>query len=85
MWLKDFDWQALIDKKLVAPYKPEQNQENFDKQQANNLAAWKEDTSAEQLRENQLLLKRPSIQELFDGYYFDHLQREESSATKPQA
>jgi len=52
VWLKDFDWQALLEKKIPAPYQPEQNTENFDKAQAMNVAAWKEDNSAEQLREN---------------------------------
>jgi len=46
---------------MEAPYKPESNTENFDKQQANNVAAWKEDHSAEQQKENFLMLKRNSI------------------------
>ena len=31
IWLRDFDWQALLEKKIEAPYKPEQNADNFDK------------------------------------------------------
>jgi hypothetical protein len=30
VWLKDFNWQALLEKKLVAPFIPDKNQENFD-------------------------------------------------------
>jgi serine/threonine protein kinase len=30
VWLKDYNWQALLEKKLVAPYMPDKNQENFD-------------------------------------------------------
>jgi hypothetical protein len=41
-----------LEKKIVAPYQPEPNTDNFDKQQANNVGAWKEDVSADQLREN---------------------------------
>jgi hypothetical protein len=55
---------------------PEANADNFDKQQANNVAAWKEDLSADQVRENHILLKRPSIQALFEGYEFDAISRE---------
>jgi hypothetical protein len=45
VWLKDFDWQALIDKRMEAPYQPEKESENFDKAQAQNPNAWKEDHS----------------------------------------
>lgn len=31
IWLRDFDWQALLKKKLDAPYKPHQTADNFDK------------------------------------------------------
>jgi protein kinase A len=43
VWLRDFDWQSLLEKKMKAPYLPEQNADNFDKVQANNLAAWKDE------------------------------------------
>lgn len=56
---------------MPAPYQPDKNAENFNKAQANNVAAWKEDLSAEQQVENCYLLKRKSIQALFDGYYFE--------------
>jgi len=37
---------------MKAPYLPEQNADNFDKAQANNLAAWKDEITPEQLKEN---------------------------------
>jgi len=80
VWLKDFNWQALLEKKLAAPYLPEQNDDNFDAKQANGADPWKEE-NAELLRQNSLLLRRNSIQNLFSGYYYDldliRLQKEE--------
>ncbi len=49
VWLKDFNWQALLEKKLVAPLIPEKNQENFDQKQANANDPWK-DENQEQLK-----------------------------------
>ena len=43
MWLKDYNWQALLDKKLQAPYVPEQSDDNFDAKQANGADPWKEE------------------------------------------
>jgi hypothetical protein len=31
VWLRDYDWQSLLEKKIDAPYKPELNVDNFDK------------------------------------------------------
>jgi hypothetical protein len=30
VWIKDYNWQALLDKKLPAPYFPESKDDNFD-------------------------------------------------------
>jgi serine/threonine kinase 32 len=35
-WFKDFDWEALNDYKIQAPYIPDQNLENFDQNHVNN-------------------------------------------------
>ena len=70
MWVKDYNWQALIEKKLPAPYKPSQQEDNFDSKQANGRDIWKEE-NADLLRQNSLLLRRNSIQNLFKGYYYD--------------
>lgn len=44
--------------------------DNFDAKQANGNDPWKEE-NAELLRQNSLLLRRNSIQNLFSGYYYD--------------
>jgi len=31
VWFRDYDWKALFDKKIKAPYQPDPNAENFDK------------------------------------------------------
>ena len=49
VWLKDYNWQALLDKKLPAPYLPEQTDDNFDAKQANGPDPWK-DENADLLR-----------------------------------
>jgi len=43
--MKDFNWQALLDKKLTAPYTPEKAQDNFDQKQANAVDPWKEENA----------------------------------------
>ena len=58
--MKDYNWQALIEKKLPAPYKPNQLEDNFDAKQANGRDIWKEE-NADLLRQNALLLMRNSI------------------------
>jgi hypothetical protein len=41
--MRDFDWTALLEKRLEAPYKPSKETDNFDKAQANNEGGWKND------------------------------------------
>jgi hypothetical protein len=41
--MRDFDWNGLLEKRIDAPYKPQQQVDNFDKVQANNDAGWKND------------------------------------------
>lgn len=66
-WFKDINWQQLINKKLVAPFIPSKQEDNFDLKHVNNNE-WKD---ADLVKDNQLLLRRNSIQALFKGYYFD--------------
>ncbi len=47
VWLKDYNWQALLNKTMTAPYLPSKTADNFDEKQA-NADNWKED--AELLR-----------------------------------
>lgn len=69
IWMREFDWQSLLEKRMEAPYKPAQNTDNFDKAQANKEDNWKGD-DIEQIKENILMLQRASIQALFDGYNY---------------
>jgi len=66
IWFKSYDWQGLLDKKVEAPYKPAANTDNFDKAQANKA----DNDDPEQMKEHHLMLQRPSIQALFDGYHY---------------
>ena len=70
VWLRDVDWQALLEKRIPAPYVPSPTEDNFDEKQANGPDKWQEENE-DQLRSNGLLLRRDSIQNLFQGYYFD--------------
>ena len=51
---------------MTAPFVPNIQNDNFDQNHVNNTE-WKD---AEVVKENALLLRRDSIQELFKGYYF---------------
>jgi len=68
-WLKDYPWQKLYNKELDPPFV---SGEDFDIKQT--LAAaegnW-EDESDEIVKQNTLLLRRNSVQSLFNGYHYD--------------
>lgn len=34
IWLREFDWKALLEKRMDAPFKPPNSNDNFDKKQA---------------------------------------------------
>lgn len=67
IWFKGYDWDALLKKKIPAPFIPPK-EDNFDAKYTNS--DWK-DANTEQMQQNQALLKRPSVQKLFMGYYHD--------------
>ncbi|CAI2363667.1 unnamed protein product [Moneuplotes crassus] len=69
-WLRSIEWQLLIDKKLPAPFVPKTGVDNFDEKQANSPDKWQEENK-ELLDQNEELLRRNSIQNLFGGYDFD--------------
>ena len=56
--------------KLSAPFVPKIGQDNFDEKQANGPDKWQEENK-ELLAQNEELLRRNSIQNLFAGYTFD--------------
>lgn len=57
-WFAGFDWEALKEKRLKAPFVPPQTQDNFDPKYTNS--EWK-DANSEQMLQHQAKLKRPSI------------------------
>ena len=59
IWLKDFDWQALLSKKLEAPFKPLANNDNFDKRPGLNEDIFKGDDQVK-MKETMQKLQRPS-------------------------
>jgi serine/threonine protein kinase len=66
-WFKDYPFDDLLNNKIPSPFIPP-NEDNFDHKYANDN--WK-DENTEQMKENALLLRRPSVQALFNGYYHD--------------
>lgn len=56
-WFANFDWQALINGTMPAPYIPNPNAVNFDENHVNNQE-WKD---AEAVKENEVHLRSPSI------------------------
>lgn len=71
IWLKDTDWDSIINKRHPAPYIPCKDKDNFDAIQANAADKWNEENQAI-LKQNTLLLRKNEAQELFKGYYYDH-------------
>lgn len=72
-WLKDFDWKELISEKMVAPYLPDVCADNFDEQHANHERTMNQ-TEQEEIYNKKVLLRRDSIQHLFNGYYYNYTQ-----------
>jgi hypothetical protein len=56
-----------MSKKVKSPFIPP-NEDNFDAKYTNS--EWK-DNSTEQMKQNSLILRRNSVQALFNGYYHD--------------
>ncbi|KAL4462392.1 hypothetical protein ABPG72_010040 [Tetrahymena utriculariae] len=66
-WIKNFPWQKLIKKQIDAPFLPA-NEDNFDQKQQVSL---EDEQNQEIILQNAMLLKRSSVQSLFNGYNFD--------------
>lgn len=67
-WFHGFDWEALAEKRMKAPFVPPASEDNFDAKYTNS--EWK-DANSEAMLQHQAKLKRPSVQKLFEGYYHD--------------
>ena len=59
-WLRDFNWDGLLKKEIVAPFIPQPGNDNFDEKQANGVDHWKEENE-EQLKLSSIQLRRNSI------------------------
>ena len=57
-WFRGFDWDALYNKQITAPFIPPLAEDNFDAKYTNS--EWK-DQNSEQMQQHQAKLKRPSI------------------------
>ncbi len=42
-WLRDFNWEGLLKKEIVAPFIPQPGNDNFDEKQANGVDHWREE------------------------------------------
>jgi len=66
-WLKDYPWAKLAKKELESPFIPS---EDYEAKQNFMDGNW-EDENDEVVRQNALLLRRNSVQSLFNGYHYD--------------
>lgn len=66
-WLKSFPWIQLLKKQIQSPFIPESILNNNDYR--DQISSSSEDQNE---AENQLLLRRKSIQELFEGYSYEN-------------
>eukprot|EP00343_Euplotes_focardii_P010720 CAMPEP_0205831590 /NCGR_PEP_ID=MMETSP0206-20130828/44456_1 /ASSEMBLY_ACC=CAM_ASM_000279 /TAXON_ID=36767 /ORGANISM="Euplotes focardii, Strain TN1" /LENGTH=140 /DNA_ID=CAMNT_0053136345 /DNA_START=244 /DNA_END=666 /DNA_ORIENTATION=+ len=67
-WLKDFPWDDLYHGRLKPRFIPKSKEDNFDAKNINE--DWK-DQDSDKMKENTLLLRRNSVQNMFNGYYYD--------------
>jgi len=76
-WIKAYPWQKLLNKEIDPPFLPSQKDDNFDyKQQITN-----EPTNPDVAKQNALLLRRNSVQSLFNGYHYDATQLTQNQNT----
>ncbi|CAG9315385.1 unnamed protein product [Blepharisma stoltei] len=82
-WFRDFDWKKLIDRRMESPFIPSQNDDNFDLKLHLADDPWK-DAESESYQQSVELLRTPSTQALFAGYFYDINQNPgtESESTK---
>jgi hypothetical protein len=75
MWFKGIDWQQIIEKKAEAPFKPRKPPSLITSVEALTVDPKKmedkEKPTPQQIEDSLMLLRRNSIQNLFNGYEYD--------------
>jgi len=69
-WFNNFPWDKLYNKELPAPYIPNEEELELKQSMGNNNNNF-DDEDSEVLKQNAILLRRNSIQGLFNGYNYD--------------
>ncbi|KAM3137544.1 hypothetical protein pb186bvf_010334 [Paramecium bursaria] len=87
-WLRNYPWDDLLKKQVQALYVPGAVDDNFDFQ---NQISEETQLGEDQQQENTLLLRRNTVQALFDGYAYDedisklqHQQTQKNTQRKSQ-
>jgi len=67
-WLKNYPWEKLYNKEIEPPFIPEGE---FDPKQSFNQHNFYDEENPEVMKQNAILLRRNSVQGLFNGYNYD--------------
>ena len=63
-WFKDINWDKMLNKEYPSPFMPNMKERNYDTVSVSDI----DEVYEQKLNENRVLLRRPSVQELFNGY-----------------
>lgn len=66
-WFKDIDWSKMAGKRYPSPFMPNLDDRNYDTVSVSEY----DDEMVHKMAENELLLRRKSVQELFEGYEYE--------------
>jgi len=67
IWLKDFNWAQLHAKSVKSPLDISKSEENFDVRMTMEI----DNMNTEEKRQNDILIRRDSVQREFLGYHYD--------------
>ncbi|CAD8117035.1 unnamed protein product [Paramecium sonneborni] len=68
-WLKNFPWSKLLNKEIQSPYIPKEIDDNIEYL---NQISEDNDSQDDLIKENKILLKKNSVQNLFSGYSYEN-------------
>ncbi|CAD8198969.1 unnamed protein product [Paramecium pentaurelia] len=77
-WLRSYPWQKLLNKEIESPYIPKQIDDNVEYL---NQISEDNDSQDELIKENKLLLKKNSVQNLFSGYSYEFNSKQTKSTS----